>query len=341
MSYHVYVSNASSEWFSHFLMDEHTGKLEPQANIELGATPGAVATNAAGTLMFVSLRSSKQFASYAIDGKSGSLAKIGAVAMEEGAPYLKTDNTDRFLLANYYGAGHVSVHRIGEDGSLSDKPLQWIETDGHAHSIQTDRSNRFAFVPHTNPANAIFQFRFDESTGTLTPNDPPKIQPETPEGPRHFAFHPKRDLFYSINENGCTVSAHHFDPERGTLSSFQVISTLPEGFDGDSIEGGISTAEVKISAEGKFLYASNRGPESLALFAIGDDGTLTAKGHFATEPTPRFFDLDPTGKFLYSAGQLSGRLASYRIDAATGTLEPMETYEVGDGPLWITFVKQA
>ena len=340
MSYHLYVSNSGSEWLSHFLMDEHSGHLEPQANIELEATPGALATNAAETLMFVALRSAKKLGSYAIDRGSGRLSQISGALLEEGPPYLRTDNTDRFLLASYYGAAHVSVHGIGADGSLSEKPLQWIETEIRAHSIQTDRSNRFAFVPHTNPTNAIYQFRFDETTGTLTPNDPPKIQPETEEGPRHFTFHPDRDILYSVNENGCTVSAHHFDPERGTLSSFQVISTLPADFDPDSVEGDITTAEIKMSADGKYLYASNRGPESLALFSVNNDSTLSPKAHYSTEPTPRFFDLDPSGNFLYSAGQNSGRLVSYRIDTASGALEPLETHEVGGSPLWITFVKQ-
>lgn len=337
MAYHVYISNSGSEYFSRFLMDEETGKLEPQANIELDGTPGAAATNADGSRLFVSLRSSQRFGSYAVDRASGALTRINAVSLEDGAPYVYTDNTDRFLLASYYGSGYVSVHGIGATGTLSEEPLQRIQTEPHAHSIQTDPSNRFAFVPHTNPANAIYQFRFDDQTGALTPNDPPKVQPATPEGPRHFAFHPTQDILYSVNENGCTVSAHHFDADRGTLESFQVISTLPEGVSGKEH----STAEIKVTHDGRHLYASNRGHESLALFDIGGDGTLTAKGHMATEPTPRFFDLDPTGRFVYSAGQKSGRLASYRIDANSGALEPMEVYEVGDGPLWITFVQQA
>jgi len=335
MPYHVYVSNSGSEFFSHFIMDEDSGALEAQENVALDGTPGSVATNADGTRLFLSLRSQQKLGSYAIDRTSGKLTAISAVSVQEGPPYVKTDNTDRFLMASYYGAGCVSVHQIGDDGILSEEPLQWIETGQRAHSIQTDRSNRFAFVPHTMPTNAIFQFKFDENSGTLTPNDPPKIQPEGPEGPRHFAFHPQKDLLYSMNEDGSTVSAHRFDAAQGTLSSFQVISTLPDGFDGDN-----TTAEIAISPNGKHLYASNRGHDSLALFDIADDGTLSIKGHFATEATPRFFDLDPTGKFLYSAGQGSGRMASYKVDAASGELEPMTVYEVGETPLWIQFVEQ-
>lgn len=337
MAYHVYISNAGSNFFSHFLMDEDTGALEPQPNIELEDAPGAVAVRPDGSQMFVALRSAQKLASYAVDPRKGTLVKLAETSLEEGPPYLFLDNTGAFLLSSYYGSGQVGVHRVAADGALSAQPLQMLSTAVHAHSIQTDRSNRFAFVPHTNPANAIFQFRFDEQTGLLTPNDPPAIQPATPEGPRHFAFHPTRDLLYSINENGSTASAHRFDPQAGTLSSFQVISTLPEGFDPEDN----TTAEIKIAPDGQFLYGSNRGHDSLALFAIGDDGRLTAKGHYPTEATPRFFELDPSGRFVYSVGQRSGRLASYRIDAASGALTPLEQREVGDSPLWITFVEQA
>ena len=338
MPYHMYVSNSGSTFLSHFIMDEKTGELAAQPNIELEGEPGAVATNADGSRMFVCLRSTKAFVSYAVDRGSGGLTKIDAATVSEGSPYLYTDNTDRYLLASYYGAGQVSVHAIGDDGSLSDEALQRVDTDTHAHSIQTDASNRFVFVPHTNPANAIFQFRFDETTGALTPNDPPKIELATPEGPRHYVFHPHADFVYSVNENGCTVSAFRFDPDKGTLEAFQVISTLP----GDDKPGeGDSTAEIAMTHDGKHLYASNRGPDSLALFDVGDDGSLTASGHFDTEAIPRFFDLDPTGRFLYSAGQASGKLAAYRIDAASGGLERMATYELGKTPLWIQFIEQA
>ncbi len=337
MSYHVYVSNSGSEFFSKFVMDADSGKLTQEADIATDGSPGTVATTADGSLMFVCLRQAKVFQSLRIDRSSGALSPIGQVSLHDGSPYIKTDNTDRFLLASYYGSGHVSVHAINDDGTLSEEPLQRIPTAEHAHSIQTDRSNRFVFVPHTNPPNAIYQFRFDESTGALSANDPPKIQPETPEGPRHFAFHPSKDLLYSINENGCTVSAHHFDPDNGTLSSFQVISSHPEGVTPD----GKSTAEIRITQDGQHLYASNRGHDSLAIFDLNEEGTLTAKGHQPTEETPRFFAIDPTGQFLLSAGQGSGRLATYRIDHGSGALDEMENFEVGQSPLWIQFVEKA
>lgn len=335
MSYHVYVSNSGSDFFSHFIMDGNTGELEAQADIDLGGQPGAVATNSAQTWMVVALRSQKVLASYSIDQRSGALTRTGESHLEEGPPYLYIDKTDRFLLGSYYGGGRVSVHGIGTDGTLSPAPLQELETAIRAHSIQTDRANRFAFVPHTNPTNAVYQFRFDAQSGTLTPNEPAIIQPETEEGPRHFIFHPHKDLLYTINENGSTVSAHRFDAEAGTLEAFQLISTLPGG---KPVEGN-TTAEIDITPDGKYLYGSNRGHDSLALFEINEDGSLSAKGHYPTEPIPRFFAIDPTGRYIYSAGQGSGKLAWFRIEA-DGALTRLGTYEIGQTPLWIQFVKQ-
>ncbi|MDA0711277.1 MAG: beta-propeller fold lactonase family protein [bacterium] len=336
MSYHVYITNSGSDHLSKFVMDGKTGRLTQEADMGLGSPPGALATTTDGGLMFICMRGMKQYQSFRVDRSTGALTQVGATSVQEGAPYIKADYTNRFLLATYYGAGAVSVHAIGDDGSLGPEPIQWIETEAHAHSIQLDRSNRFAFVPHTNPPNAIYQFRFDEKTGRLSPNDPPKIHPQTPEGPRHFVFHPTRDLLYSVNENGCTVSAHHFNSKTGTLSSFQVISTLPAGWDSDSK----STAEIKMAPDGRCLYASNRGHDSIAIFSVNKDGSLTALGHQPTEATPRFFELDPTGNFLLSVGQKSGHLSSYRINHENGKLEQMERFEVGKSPLWIQFVEK-
>ena len=165
MAYHVYISNSGSNFFSHFLMDEDTGALEPQPNIELEDSPGAVTVRPDGSQMFVALRSAQKLASYAVDGERGTLVKLAETNLEEGPPYLYLDDTGAFLLSSYYGSGQVGVHGVAADGAISAEPLQMIPTAIRAHSIQTDRSNRFAFVPHTNPSNAIFQFRFDEQTG--------------------------------------------------------------------------------------------------------------------------------------------------------------------------------
>ncbi len=334
MSYHMYVSNSGSTFLSHFLMDESTGALQAQPDIDMGGAPGALATDSRKRWLFACMRSQKEFVTYAIDRSTGGLRRLSGVPAGS-APYIYVDDTDGYLLATYYGDGAVSVHGIDADGNLSTEPLQWIETDTHAHSIQTDRSNRFAYVPHTMPANAIYQFRFDAASGKLTPNEPPFVQPDTPEGPRHFVFHPTKDLCYSVNEDGCTVSAHHFAADQGTLTPFQVISTLPPDTDME----GMSTAEIKMTHDGNHLYASNRGHNTLAHYRVAADGSLELAGRYETEAVPRFFEIDPTGRYVYSAGQNTGRLVSYRI-GDDGVLAKLATYDVGEGPLWIQFVQQ-
>ena len=127
------------------------------------------------------------------------------------------------------------------------------------------------------------------------------------------------------------MTAYHFDPDQGTLAPFQTVPTLPGDFQGTN-----SCSQIQITPSGKFLYAPNRGHNSIAGFAVDDDtGTLTPLGQTPTEPIPRAFSLDPQGKFLYAAGLDSGRLASYRVNADSGALEPMKVYPVGQGPMWV------
>ena len=144
-------------------------------------------------------------------------------------------------------------------------------------------------------------------------------------------------MLYSVNENGNTVSAFRLADD-GALEAFQLIATLPEGFESDEL---LTTAEIRVTSDGRHLYASNRGHNSLALFHIAADGTLSAGDRFPTEPVPRYFELDPSERFIYSAGQDSGRLVAYHRDTESGALETIEHHEVGETPLWIQFVKQS
>ena len=238
-------------------------------------------------------------------------------------------------MSAYYHAGMVAIHGIGEDGAAGGAPIERLPTAAKAHCIQTDRSNKFAFVPHTAESNLIAQFRFDEETGALTPNAIPRVIAEEGAGPRHLVFHPDKDIAYVSNEQGGSVTAYRFDPSAGTLTAFQTLSTLPEDF----VEHN-HCAQIHMTPSGRFLYVSNRGHDSIACFVIDEvTGELSCVGRQATEPRPRAFAVDPTGSFLYAAGQESGRLASYRIDAQTGELEPLRVYDVGEHPAWVLIVE--
>jgi 6-phosphogluconolactonase len=164
----------------------------------------------------------------------------------------------------------------------------------------------------------VLIYRFDGGKGTLTPNEPPAANIAPGSGPRHFAFHPDGRHAYVINELGNTVTALNYDPDKGALTELQTVTTLPKGFQGMSY-----TAEVVVHPSGKFLYGSNRGHDSIAIFAIGDDGRLTPVGHQGEGiKTPRNFAVDPTGAYLLVGNQDGNSIAVFRIDAKTGQLEP-------------------
>jgi 6-phosphogluconolactonase len=177
-------------------------------------------------------------------------------------------------------------------------------------------------------------YRFDAAKATLTPNDPPAASVAPGAGPRHIAFHPSGKFVYVINEIASTVTAFAYDGRRGTMSELGSVPTLPADFKGAS-----STAEIEAHLSGKFLYGSNRGHDSIAIFAVGDDGNLRPLGHQSTQgKTPRGFGIDPTGAWLVAANQGSDTIVVFRIDPETGGLKPTgATVNVGS-PVCVKFM---
>ena len=336
MTYYVYIPIAGENKISTFTLNPDTGQLTFQRDVAVGAGPGPLAIDPESKFLYAGLRSVQEVASFSIDPSTGDLSPIGSVSLESDPCYISTDVKGNFLLSAYYGAGAISVHPIGEDGVVGGPAIEWRETANKAHCVMTDASNKFAFLPHVGESNAIFQFQFDENTGALTPNaSVPVLAAGEGEGPRHYVFHPNIDVLYTSNEQGCSITAYNFDSSAGTLSAFQTVSTLPADFDEEN-----SCAQIHITPNGKFVYVSNRGHDSIAGFATDDEtGALTAIGRQPTEPTPRAFNVDLTGNFLFAGGQGSGRLATYRIDSQSGELQPLETYTVGDNPMWVLFVQ--
>jgi 6-phosphogluconolactonase len=337
MPYYMYVSSQGEDRIVRFEMDAATGDLQPQGWVVVPGGPAPIAVDPGRQFLYVARRGECKISSYRIDQRTGALGLIGTVGLPTDPCYMATDRRGKFLLAAYYEGKGVSVHAIGDDGAASDPPIERHETARGAHSIQTDPSNRFAFVPHIagRGPNEIWQFRFDEQTGRLTPSSPPKVIPDQPVGPRHFCFHPGKDIVYVSNEQGCSVTVYGFDTSAGTLTARQTVSTLPDGYTGQN-----SCSQIQIAASGKFLYAPNRGHNSIACFAVdAATGLLTPIGQVPSEPVPRAFSLDPEGKFLYAAGLESGRLAAYRISPNTGALQPLKTYPIGARPMWVMIIR--
>jgi 6-phosphogluconolactonase len=260
---------------------------------------------------------------FAIDPKTGDLTLLNQQPSEGGGPcHLVLDEAGRNVLIANYGGGTVAVLPIGADGRL--KPASSVQAHQgsgpnkgrqekpHAHGIYLDAAERFALAPDLG-ADRVFVYRFDAAKGTLEPHGAGTLEPGS--GPRHLAFHPSGKYLYVINELLSTLTVFSWDAEKGTLTSLQTLSCLPAGFSGTSW-----TAEVAVSADGRFVYGSNRGDDSLAVFAVDPaTGRLTVKGHAPIGGKyPRHFTIDPTGRFILAGHQNSGTIAVLRLDPATG-----------------------
>lgn len=285
---------------------------------------------------------------FAIDRATGKLAPLNEQASEGRGPcHVTVDKTGRVAMVANYGGGSVASLPIGEDGKLAPaasaiqhkgKSVDPARQEGpHAHSINPSPDNAFAVAADLG-LDKVLVYKLDPSAGTLTANDPPSASTAPGAGPRHFAFHPSSKYAYVINEMDCTVTAFDYDAKRGVLTPKQTVSTLPGD---EKVEEGYSTAEVQVHPSGKFVYGSNRGHDTISVFAVNEnDGTLKQIQNVSTEgKTPRGFGIDPTGAYLLAGNQSSGTITVFRIDAKTGQLTPTgEKLEVGS-PVCVKFVE--
>lgn len=327
----VFVSLTGDEQVKAYDQDRETGALTLRSTSDAHGPSGALCLHPAGNLMYNAHVESTTLASYRVDTESGELSLINKVDTGIEIPaHLVTDRRGRFLLTVYYGGGGITVHRLGGDGAIGEL-LQYINTGEKAHAVYLAVEDRYVIVPHVCPTNKTNQFRFDAETGRLTPNEPAVLNPPDDEtGPRHICFRPDGDVAYIVNEQGNTVTAHNFDADSGTLEIFQNVSTLPEDWE----EGGF-TAHVEVHRNGKWTYASNRGHDSIVGYNVAADGSLNAFGHVSVPASPRSFNVDPDGRFLYCAGEAAGVMTAFSVDPSDGTLHPQRDYTVGNKPFWV------
>lgn len=268
---------------------------------------------------------------FALDPKTGTLTLLNQQSSGGPGPcHVSVDATGKNALVANYSGGSVAALPIQEDGKLAPAST-FIQHEGkgavkgrqdtpHAHSINLDKTNRFAFAADLG-CDKIFVYKLDPDTGKLTPNDPPSVSVAPGAGPRHFAFHPDGKHAFVINEIGMTVTAFDYDPDKGVLKERQTISTLPQGTAPDK---GFSTAEVVVHPSGRFVYGSNRGQNSIVVYAVDpESGNLRyVENQGADVKTPRNFNIDPTGTYLIVANQDSDSLVVFKIDPSTGKLTP-------------------
>jgi 6-phosphogluconolactonase len=290
-------------------------------------------------------RSSGGVSAFAIDHGTGKLTFLNEVPSGGAIPaHAVVDKTGRYVLVANYGGGSVAVFPILKDGRLGEASA-FVRHSGasinpqrqegpHAHSIYLSPDNRFAICADLG-LDEVLVYRFDSEHGTLAPNNPPFAKVNPGAGPRHFAFHPSGKFGYVIDEIQSTVNVFSYEPASGTLHLLQTISTLPKDFEGES-----TAAEVQVHPSGKFLYGSNRGHDSIAMFAINNrKGTLTPIGYALTlGKTPRNFAVDPTGSYLFAANQGSDNIVQFRIDPNNGRLTPTGQVLEVPSPACVTFV---
>lgn len=329
----AYVSNADSREIIVLRLAED-GALSEIERVKTTGTVMPLALSPDRRFLFAALRSEPfGVASYRIDRQTGRLAHVATSPLPASMPYLATDRTGRFLLSASYQSAVAAVSAIDAEGRVGAAPIQVLNTAPNAHCILTDAANRHAFVPCLG-GDHVMQLRFDSASGRLSPNVPPDVPTPKGAGPRHVVFHPEGRLAFLINELDASILTFAFNPSASTLTTLGAVSALPPSFSGKPW-----AADIHVTPDGRFLYASERTSSTLAGFRIdAADGTLAPIGHWPTETQPRGFAIDPSGRFLLSAGQVSHSLTVYAINADTGALRALKRYPMGANPNWVEIV---
>ena len=326
----VYVSNADSRDISVLGFDSASATLTLLQTVALPGVVMPLVISPSRRHLYAALRSEPfAVANLEIDPHDGTLTLLSIAALPDSMANVTSDRSGRHLFSASYGGSCLGVNPIGADG-LAAAFVQRLATGRNAHAVLTDPSNRFLFVT-TLGSDEVMQWRFDAATGGLAPNDPPVFKARAASGPRHLMFHPNGRFVYLLSELDARVDVLAFDAGRGTLSAVQDLPSLPADFNGKPWG-----ADIHVTADGRFLYTSERTSSTLAAFAIdADSGRLTALGHTATETQPRGFNIDPSGRFLFVVGQLSNHLSVYSIDAASGALTAINRCAVGQNSNWV------
>jgi len=283
---------------------------------------------------------------FALEGDEGRLRLVNKQLTHGTDPcHVLVDDLGRHVFVANFMSGSVCVLPVRADGGLGEAS-DFIRHQGssvdpirqnvpHAHAVTLDPANRFAFVPDLG-LDKVLAYRFDPRRGMLEPNGAPWIKMKPGAGPRQIVFHPGGSRAYVVNELDSTVSVLSYDAGGGSFDYIDTVSTLPAGF------VGVSTcADIQVSPSGRHVYASNRGHDSIAIFAVdAQSGALQPRGHESTRGrTPRSFGIDPTGRFLVAANQDTDSLTVFRVDAAEGRLEPTGQVVSVPTPVCVRFLR--
>lgn len=264
---------------------------------------------------------------FAVDGRTGALTFQNFIeSTGRGPSHVSIDGSGRFVLDANYGGGYVEVLSLAVDGSLNARAALMKHTGSsvhpqrqnkpYAHWFRTDPSNRFALAADLG-TDEIVVYRFDANTGALAPQDPPATKVKPGSGPRHLAWHPNGKWVYASQELSNEVFAFQWDAAKGTLAQFQAVNTLAEGFTAPS-----TAAEIAVRNDGRYLYVTNRGEDTIVVFAIdAASGELSFRQRVSSGgKVPRYFSFDPSNHWLLVGNQESGNLVVFKVDTDSGEL---------------------
>jgi 6-phosphogluconolactonase len=350
----TYTDNGKSEGIYHAKLNLKSGALsKPEAAAKI-TNPSFLAIDPSGQFLYAVAEVDRYegqpgggIESFAIDADKRTLKSLNHQSTRGTIPcHCVVDKLGKNVLVANYGSGSVACLPINADGSL--KPISSFDQhEGHgpnkdrqegphAHSINLDAANRFAVAADLG-VDKLYIYKFDADAGSLTANDPPSTSVEPGAGPRHFAFHPNGQFAYVIDELALTITAFQYSPQAGVLYGIQTIRTVPDDIKGSQY----STAEVQVHPSGKFVYGSNRGHDTIAMFRVDPkSGLLKSLGQKPTKgKTPRNFGIDPTGQFLLAANQDSDTIVVFRIDAESGELNQVGEPVAVPKPACVKFLK--
>ena len=348
----IYVgtyTQGASEGIYRLTMDAETGALSEPVLVAKANNPSYLAIHPTGRFLYAVAeigdhegRATGLLSAYKLE-TNGTLTLLNEEETRGAHPcHVSLDSRGRYALVANYSGGSVAVFPIADDGRL-EPASGFAQHEGasvdprrqqapHAHAIFFDTAEQRAYAADLG-LDKILIYAFDETTGTIQPQAHASVPPGG--GPRHFTFHPTKPLAFTNNEMTSSVTGFEVDPSNGALQPIQTISTLPADFAGSN-----STAQILASTDGRFLYVSNRGHDSIAMFAVNqEEGTLTAMGHQSTMgQTPRNFNIDPRGRFLVAANQQSDTLVVFRIHPETGRLNDTGHRATIPSPVCVQFL---
>lgn len=355
-SYFVYVgtyTGPASKGIYVLRFDQSTGKATSLGVAGETSNPSFLAPAANGKYFYVvnevadyQGQKSGAVSAFSIDHSSGKLTLLNQVSSHGAGPcYITLDKTGKYVLVANYDSGTVATFPVLPGGKLGEA-ASVVQHSGHganperqegphAHEIELSPDNRFAVAADLG-LDKLLVYKFDASSGKLQANDPPYAELDPGSGPRHFAFTPNGKFAYVLAEMKSTVTALSFDSSTGTFRKLQTVSSLPPDFKSPN-----DSAELVVSPSGQFVYASNRGSDTIAVLSITRDGKLTPVEYAPTQgKTPRGFRLDPSGAYLFAANQESNNVVIFHVDAKTGKLKPTGQVLDVPTPVDVKFVKE-